>query len=53
LAAWSELNDRQRGVLAVVYELDQLAEAAHRGLAPLASTTDDQRRSGGQSTRSP
>jgi DNA-binding MarR family transcriptional regulator len=31
LAAWSELNDRQRGVLAVVYELDQLAEAAHRG----------------------
>jgi hypothetical protein len=30
LAAWTELNDRQQGTLAVIYELDQEAEAAHR-----------------------
>ena len=30
LAAWTELNDRQQGTLAVIYELDQQAEASHR-----------------------
>jgi hypothetical protein len=30
LAAWTELNDRQQGTLAVIYKLDQQAEAAHR-----------------------
>lgn len=25
LAAWTELNDRQQGTLAVIYELDQQA----------------------------
>lgn len=30
LAAWTELNDRQQGTLAVIYKLDQEAEAAHR-----------------------
>ncbi|MCU4750223.1 hypothetical protein [Streptomyces sp. G-5] len=30
LAAWSELNDRQQGTLAVIYDLDQGAESARR-----------------------
>jgi len=30
LAAWTELNDRQRGTLAVFYALDQAKEAARR-----------------------
>lgn len=30
LAAWTDLNDRQQGTLAIVYELDQDAEDAHR-----------------------
>jgi hypothetical protein len=30
LAAWLELNDRQQGTLAVIYTLDQDAEAARR-----------------------
>jgi hypothetical protein len=32
LAAWQALNARQRGTLAVVYELDQLAEAGHQAV---------------------
>lgn len=30
LTAWTDLNDRQQGTLAVIYELDQQAEAGHR-----------------------
>ncbi len=30
LAAWTELNDRQQGTLAVIYDLDQEAESGHR-----------------------
>lgn len=30
LAAWTELNDRQQGTLATIYELDQEAEASQR-----------------------
>jgi hypothetical protein len=34
-AAWSELNDRQQGTLAVIYELDQLIETSRRKAAAL------------------
>ncbi|KPM55686.1 hypothetical protein ACG83_10395 [Frankia sp. R43] len=30
LAAWTELNDRQQGTLAIIFALDQAAEDAHR-----------------------
>ncbi|WP_131830984.1 hypothetical protein [Frankia sp. CcI49] len=30
LAAWTELNDRQQGTLAIIFGLDQAAEEAHR-----------------------
>jgi len=33
LEAWTELNDRQQGTLAVIYELDQLAETSRRRAA--------------------
>lgn len=33
LAAWTQLNDRQQGTLAVVYELDKQAEASRRQAA--------------------
>ena len=33
LTAWTELNDRQQGTLAVIYELDQATETSHRKAA--------------------
>ncbi|MEV4374740.1 hypothetical protein AB0J71_47345 [Nonomuraea sp. NPDC049637] len=30
LTAWTELNDRQQGTLAVIYSLDQAAEQEHQ-----------------------
>lgn len=33
LTAWTELNDRQQGTLAVIYELDQLNETSRRRAA--------------------